>query len=329
MSSTQPADVPFGEPIPGGPADAAADRDLLARYREELRAAVAGDRPASLPLRLGAEALGTFALVLVAVGVGLYGQFRSQDLLAPALAAGLVLAGTTAALGRVSGGHFNPLVTLGATIGGRFSWADLPLYWISQLVGGALAVGTVFLTIPSGFTAAIGDAGGRSFMSTMAKGWGDRSPLATLTQGQVTADLTTVLVLELVAAAVLVAVFLGSTSPRATRGAAPAAIGLTYTALFLLLAQVSGGGVNPARSTAVAIFAEGGALGQLWPFWVAPLVGAAIAGLAYLAFATPSVDEDLAALALAEDHLDDDLDLPGDGDGDEDGTEEHIVVEPR
>lgn len=310
MSSTQPADAPLGEPDVGGPADADADRELLARYREELRAVVAGDRPAPLPLRLGAEALGTFALVLVAVGVGLYGQFRSQDLLTPALAAGLVLAGTTAALGRVSGGHFNPAVTLGATIGGRTSWVDLPSYWTAQLVGGLLAVGTLFLTIPAGLTEL---GGNRQFLSTVAKGWGDRSPLAILSQGRFTAELTAALVLELVAAAVLVTVVLATTSRRAPRGTAPAAIGLTYTALFLLLAQVSGGGVNPARSTAVAIFAEAEALGQLWLFWVAPLVGAAITGLAYLAFATPSVDEELAALALAED----------------DGTEEQIVVEPR
>ncbi len=327
MSSTHPADASFGAP------ETTEEDDALARYRAELRAVVAGDRPASLPVRLGAEALGTFALVLVAVGIGLYGQFRSQDLLAPALGAGLVLAGTTAALGRVSGGHFNPVVTLGAVIGGRASWADLPLYWIAQLLGGVGAVAALFATIPSGLAEISGD---RQFLSTVAKGWGEHSPLAAMSQGRFTFELTAVLVVELAAAAVLVAVFLGTTSRRAPHGAAPAAIGLTYAALFLLVAQVSGGGLNPARSTAVAIFAESHVLGQLWPFWVAPLVGAAIAGLAYLAFATPSVDEEVAALAALEEAGDEDLDGPGAGDDgsdddadDDDEHGEHIVVEPR
>lgn len=327
MSATQPAASSADTPLPTSTDDVVPDDAALAAYRAELRAVVAGERPAPLALRLGAEALGTFALVLVAVGIGLYGQFRSQDYLGPALGAGLVLAGTTAGLGRVSGGHFNPAVTLGAAVGGRISWSELPGYWVSQLVGGALGVGTLFLTVPSGLTETVGLAGARQFLSTMANGWGEHSPLAALSQGRFTVQLTAVLLLELVAAAVLVAVYLGATSRRAPRGAAPAAIGLTYAALFLLVAQVAGGGVNPARSTAVALFAESHAMGQLWLFWVAPLVGAAIAGLGYLAFATPPVDEELAALVLADDDDDDaeadDLSGPDDEDG------EYLAVEPR
>ncbi|MCL3859900.1 aquaporin [Actinotalea sp. K2] len=244
----------------------------------------------SLLARVGAEALGVYVLVLVSVGVALYTSLSGAGALGSALASGLVLAGGMAALAHVSGGHLNPVVTLGSALAGRTDWRDLVPYWLAQVLGACAAVATLFVTIPTGLPAALGLTGAQEMIATTANGWGEQSPLWVLSQQQVTFDLRAALVLEVVAGAVLVAVYLGSTSSRAARGLAPFAVGLAYAALVLLTAPVTNGAVHPALATGTALFAGSAALGQLWLFWVAPLVGAAVAGLVHQAFSTDQVE---------------------------------------
>jgi aquaporin Z len=292
------------------------DEEYLALAREEdLRRLDAAEGP-GVGSRVGAEAFGTFALVLVILGIALYnplwtGQVPGLAVLGLALAAGLALAGLVAALGHVSGGHFNPAVTLGSALAGRTSWTDLPLYWLAQLLGAIAAAAVLFVTIPKGLPALIagdpetGEEGtARSFLNFTTNGWDENSPLSALAGGQVSFDVRSALILELVSTAILVAVYLGTAHRRVAalttgrgllgtgpskagraedRPFAPVAIGLTYAALLLLTAPVTGGSLNPARSSAAALFAGGDAIGQLWLFWVAPLVGAAIVGLIYRA----------------------------------------------
>lgn len=245
----------------------------------------------SLLARVGAEVVGTFALVLVTLAALLYAPLSGLGTIGMALGAGLVLAAGTAALGHVSGGHFNPAVSLGAAIAGRLSWLDMPVYWLSQLLGGIAAAALLFFTVPSDLPSLLGQESVRTFVGTTANGFDTNSPLSTLSGGQVGFDLRAALLLELFAAAVFVAVVLGATSRRSPRSAAPVAIGLGYAALLTVLAPVTNGGLNPARSTAAALFGERADLTQLWLFWLAPLLGAAIAGLIYLANALAREDE--------------------------------------
>ena len=261
----------------------------------------------SLAARLGAEALGTFFLVLVGLGILLYSALSGAASLGVALGFGLALIGATIAFGRVSGGHFNPAVTIGAAIAGRTPWRDVLPYWLAQIAGGALAAAALYLTIPGTLAALVaqGDpaATTRSFFALTANGFGDSSPLSTLSTGQASFDLLPALLIEIIATALLVGVVLASTSRRAQLSLAPVAIGLTYAVLVLLASPITNAGLNPARSTAAALFSGGDAFGQLWLFWVAPVVGAALAGLAYRAFAAEPLEDDL----LAEDLLTNDL----------------------
>ncbi len=268
-------------------------------------------RPA-LAARLGAEALGTFTIVLVGVGVLLYTPLSGATSLGAALSFGLAFVATAVALGHVSGGHFNPAITFGAVVAGRAPVRDLLPYWLAQLVGATLATAALYVTIPRELAGLIGREGRRGFFSSAANGYGEHSPLFTLAQGQVTFDLLPALLMELVLTAVLVAVVLGATSRRVSHSVAPFAMGLAYAAVALLALPITNAGLNPARSTGAAVFSEGWALGQLWVFWAAPLVGAAIAGVAHRAFATDAGPDNLLEeddLLVDEDSLlDDDID---------------------
>lgn len=260
----------------------------------------------SLVARMLAELVGSFFLIFVGLGALLYGGLvAEQDILTGALTFGLALTAAVAAFGAVSGGHFNPAVSLGAAITGRIGWGDLLPYWLAQLVGAVGAAGLWFATIPAGLDQFTG--GARAQFSQTAPAFGEQSMLAVASEGQITFSIAQVLVLVAIASAVLVAVVLGATA-RARQGTAAVAIGLTFAALLVLLGPISGGGVNPIRATASALFSESWALGQLWLFWIAPLIGAAIAGLLYTVIApTP-------APAAWEDE----------GDWDEDGDEDDL-----
>ncbi len=243
---------------------------------------------------LGVEVLGTFALVLAGVGVGMYASVTGIGPLGTALAFGLALFALIAAFGRVSGGHFNPAVTLGAALAGRTSWGKVLPYWLAQVVGGALATTVLFVVAKS--NPQLPAESIQQLFQGVSNTFGDTSPLQF--------GLVGALLLEVVVTGVFVAIILGTTARDAPPSLAAPAIGLTLAFGLLILTPVTNGSMNPARSLASALFAGSGPLGQVWLFWVAPLVGAAIAGLLYGLFG-PAADEDdeieILAVERAED----------------------------
>jgi len=286
-------DVPFAE---------ADEHDLV--VDDEPDAAGPG-----LLARTGAELFGTFVLVFAGVGTMLYARLdNTVGSLAVAVAFGLAAVVGMVTVGRVSGGHFNPAVSLGAAIAGRLSWADLLPYWLAQLVGGAVGAAVLFLTIPDGLAQLIGGSEDkRELFGATANGFGQHSPLAHLIatnniNSQAQFSLTAALLTEVVATGILVATYLVLTrrvGPAAADPKAPALAALALTALVLVTLPITNAGLNPARSTAAAILAPSWALSQLWLFWVAPLLGAALAALLVRAFGAPAPvpddggDEDL------------------------------------
>lgn len=223
--------------------------------------------------RLGAEALGTFWLVFGGAGSAvLAAKFVGDDQisvgighLGVSLAFGLTVLTMAYAVGHVSGGHFNPAVTLGLAIAKRFQWRDVVPYVVTQVVAGAVGAAVLWLIAtgqpdfePGGFA---------------SNGFGELSPGGF--------SLLAVLIAEVLLTAFFLFIILGSTDDRAPVGFAPIAIGLGLTLIHLISIPVSNTSVNPARSTATALFGGGEYLGQLWLFWLAPLIGAAIAGLTY------------------------------------------------
>ncbi len=169
------------------------------------------------------------------------------------------------AVGGISGGHFNPAVSLGLAIGGRFAWKELVPYWIAQIAGAIVAAAALY-AIASGKA---GFAAG-GFASN---GFGELSPGGYSMQAA--------LLIEIVLTAGFLIVILGSTSNAVPAGLAPIAIGLALTLIHLISIPVTNTSVNPARSTGAALFAETAAMGQLWLFWLAPVVGAAIGALVW------------------------------------------------
>lgn len=224
--------------------------------------------------RLTAEFLGTFWLVLggcgsavLAANFGGDGNPLGIGLLGVSLAFGLTVLTAAYALGHISGGHFNPAVSFGLWAGGRFAAKDLAPYILVQTVG-AIAAGFVLLQIASGRPDfAIDPASAGAFASN---GYDALSPGG---YGAAAAFLC-----EVVLTAFFVLVILGATDARAPAGFAPIAIGLALTLIHLISIPVTNTSVNPARSTGVAVFAGSGALGQLWLFWVAPILGGLIGG---------------------------------------------------
>lgn len=244
----------------------------------------------SLLARVGAEAFGAFVIVFIGVGTSLWWSVISGPttaVLGVSLAFGIAVLGATAAVGQISGGHFNPAATLGAAIGRRLAWADLVPYWVAQLIGALVAGTALFLLMPAGFTAVTGQSN-RSWFSNTANGFGEHSPLARTTEGALSFGLGHVLLIEIVAAAVLVGVILATTDRQVNAANAvlsigpAAAVGFTYVVLHALATPFSNGALNPARATASALYSDAWALGQLWVFWVGPLVGGALAGIIYL-----------------------------------------------
>jgi len=223
--------------------------------------------PATLGQRIAAEAFGTFALVLIGCGSIAIGLANGGDFAVVPLAFGLAYAVLGYAFGRLSGGHFNPAVSIGAALAGRQTWKDAGAYAGAQIVGGILAA-VVLLVLMLGFDSYEAFDGGLG-----ASGWGDASTGYAWWAA---------LLLEIVMTAVFVLVHLGSYDRRnATRGFAPLATGLALTAIYAATLAATLGGTNPARSLGVALFDGTDALAQVWVFIVAPLLGALLAGLAY------------------------------------------------
>ncbi len=216
--------------------------------------------------KLSAEFFGTFWLVFGGCGSAIFAAAYPElgiGFSGVALAFGLTVLTMAYAVGGISGGHFNPAVSFGLLIAGRFPAKDLIPYWVAQVLGGVAAAAVLYLiaTGKTGFT-----AGGFA-----SNGYGELSPGGF--------SLTAALIAEIVLTAFFLIVILGSTSSAVPSGFAPIAIGLSLTLIHLISIPISNTSVNPARSAAAALFAETGALGQLWLFWVAPLVGAAIGAI--------------------------------------------------
>ena len=221
--------------------------------------------PASLVRRLIAETFGTYLLVFGVIGAALF--FAPDNGALPvALAVGLAVLAGAYAVGSISGGHFNPAVTIGAAAAGRARWADLLPYWVAQIVGGVLATLTLGL---------FGVLSGKSLdFGAVSNGFDSHSALGF--------SLGAVLLAEIIATMLFVLIILGVTAAGSTTaGFAPLAIGLALTMFHLVMIPVSNSSLNPARSIATAVLGGPDALGQLWVFLVAPLVGGLLAGLLY------------------------------------------------
>jgi aquaporin Z len=263
------------------------------------------ERSPSLLVRLLSETFGTFLLTLVIVGMLVYGPLNSAQALGIALGGAFAYIAGAAAVGRISGAHFNPAISLGAWLGGRISITAMFSYWGAQLVGAILAAAVLFTTIPRALVELLGKEDVQGVFSSAVNGFGELSPLYLQTQGGAQFDWFPALLVEVIISAVLVGVYLGANDPRSKFGYAPVAVGSAIAALTLVSWFVTNTGMNPARSTAAAIFA--GEWGQLWLFWVAPLVGAALAALFYRAFGSSEAEEtDELDLDEDDDDLDDD-----------------------
>ncbi|WP_170366271.1 aquaporin Z [Ruegeria arenilitoris] len=214
--------------------------------------------------KLMAEFFGTFWLVLGGCGSAVLAAGVADvgiGWLGVSFAFGLTVLTMAFAVGHISGGHFNPAVSLGLMIGGRFPSKDLLPYWAAQVLGAILAAAVLYLIV----SGAPGFEGVGSFASN---GYGEASP-----EGY---SMMSALVIEIVLTAFFLIIILGATSEKAPAGFAPIAIGLGLTLIHLISIPVTNTSVNPARSTGVALFADGPALAQLWLFWVAPLIGGAL-----------------------------------------------------
>jgi len=219
--------------------------------------------------KLGAEFIGTFWLVLGGCGSAvLAAAFPGVGigLLGVSLAFGLTVLTMAFAIGHISGCHLNPAVSIGLWAGGRFSASELLPYIITQVLGATAAAGVLYFI-------ASGQAGFELSGGLASNGYGAHSPGGyTMVSGLVT---------EIVMTFMFLFVILGATDARAPKGFAPIAIGLCLTLIHLISIPVTNTSVNPARSTGPAIFVGDWALGQLWLFWVGPIIGAILAGFVY------------------------------------------------
>ncbi len=223
----------------------------------------------SLGKRAAAEFLGTFWLVLGGCGSAVLAAAFPHvgiGLLGVAFAFGLTVLTMAYAIGHISGCHLNPAVSLGLLVGGRFKAGDFVPYVIAQVLGAIVAAAVLYFI-------ASGKAGFDLSGGLAANGYADHSPGGY--------SLAACLVSEVVMTFMFLMVILGATDARAPAGFAPIAIGLCLTLIHLISIPVTNTSVNPARSTGPAVIVGGWALGQLWLFWVAPLIGAALAGVTY------------------------------------------------
>ena len=220
-----------------------------------------------------AELIGTFWLVFGGCGSAVLAAAFPElgiGFAGVALAFGLTVLTGAYALGHISGGHFNPAVSIGLMVGRRFPASELPGYIIAQVLGGIFGAFIIYLiaTGQSGFAIDASSAG-----AFATNGFGEFSPGGY--------SMMSALIAEIVLTAVFLIIIMGSTHHRAPIGFAPIAIGLGLTLIHLISIPITNTSVNPARSTAVALFVGGESISQLWLFWVAPIIGAVIGGGIY------------------------------------------------
>jgi aquaporin Z len=220
---------------------------------------------ASAPAQWAAEFAGTALLVFAGLGTGMF----ATEVIDSALGFGLGLVAAIVAFGHVSGGHFNPAVTLAAVVAGRTPARAAIGYVVAQVLGALAAAGVLWAVLIS----LLDSSTTAQVLGAVSNGFGENSTSQ--------AGWTTVLLVEFVATALFALVVLGSTAPRANAVLAPVAIGAALAFLLTITAPFDGGSLNPARSTGAAVVAGAGHLGQLWLFWVAPLLGGLVAGLVH------------------------------------------------
>ena len=240
-----------------------------------------------LSKKVAAELIGTFWLVLGGCGSAVLAAKFPEigiGLVGVALAFGLTVVTMAYAVGHISGGHFNPAVTIGLFAGGRIPAGELLPYILAQLAGAIVAALVLYLI-------ASGKAGFELAGGFASNGYGAHSPGGY--------SLVSALVIELVLTAGFLFVIMGATDSRAPSGFAPLAIGLTLTLIHLISIPVTNTSVNPARSTGPALLVGGWALAQLWLFWLAPILGGILGGVAYrwLAAAEPAAVAEVTAAA--------------------------------
>ena len=212
-----------------------------------------------------AECFGTFWLVFGGCGSAVLAAAYPElgiGFAGVALAFGLTVLTMAYAVGHISGGHFNPAVSVGLFIGGRFEGKELLPYIFAQVIGAILAAAVLYFVATGKAEFDIAASG------LASNGYGEHSPGGY--------SIAAALTIEIVLTAFFLIIIMGSTDARAPKGFAPIAIGLALTLIHLISIPVTNTCVNPARSTGVALFQGGGALGQLWLFWLAPLIGGAI-----------------------------------------------------
>lgn len=263
-------------PGPEGPAPGSAPAAPGPRAPEGLAAPVpsaarkdsapsGGAESSSAPARWAAEFAGSALLVLAGLGTGMF----ATEVVDSALGFGLGLLAAVVAFGHVSGGHFNPAVTLAAVVAGRTPARSAAGYVVAQVLGALAAAGVlwaVLVTLLDSSTTA-------QVLGAVSNGYGANSTSQ--------AGWTTVLLVEFVVTALFALVVLGSTAPRANAVLAPLAMGAALTLLLTIAAPFDGGSLNPARSTGAAVVAGASHLSQLWLFWLAPLLGGLVAGLVH------------------------------------------------
>ena len=223
----------------------------------------------SLTKKLGAEYIGTFWLVLGGCGAAVLATGYPDvgiGWLGVSLAFGLTVLTMAFAIGHISGCHLNPAVSLGLWAGGRFNASELVPYILAQVAGGITAGAVLYMI-------ATGKAGFDVTAGFASNGYGEHSPGGY--------SLNAALITEIVMTFMFLIIILGATDKRAPQGFAPIAIGLGLTLIHLISIPVTNTSVNPARSTGVALFAGDWAISQLWLFWLAPIIGAIIAGIVY------------------------------------------------
>lgn len=212
------------------------------------------------------EFIGTFMLVSAVCGAALFSAAapgNGAGILGVSLAAGISVLAMAYAVGPISGGHFNPAVTCGLVSAGRFPARNVPAYVVAQTLGGICAATLFYFVATSRPEAALGNFASNGYAAASPGGF----------------SLEAVFFVEVILTALFLVVICGATSRRAKGEFAPIAIGLALTAFHLMAIPVSNASLNPARSTATAIFGGSQALGQLWLFWLAPIVGGLIGGL--------------------------------------------------
>jgi aquaporin Z len=221
--------------------------------------------------KLFAEFFGTFWLVFGGCGSAIFAAAFPElgiGFAGVALAFGLTVLTMAFAVGHISGGHFNPAVSFGLWAGGKFSAKELPGYIIAQLIGAILAAACLYLIVS-------GKADFNGVGGFAANGFGDLSPGGY--------SLKSAFIAEFLLTLFFLLIILGSINERAPKGFAPIAIGLALTLIHLISIPITNTSVNPARSMSQALFAEGAYLSQSWLFWVAPILGAIVAGFIHKA----------------------------------------------